>query len=128
MQCKTMRSLGGPCLFRYHYKAMMQISADIINKKHRVSMFYRQENHRLQISRGRILASKYQSIHSPQSKKMQQSSHSHLHMAGQHNHRKHAPYYHLQEHHVISTKPFLVISTHDFYQVPSNHPSTQLLL
>lgn len=45
---------------------------------------------------------------------MQQSTHSHLHMAGQHNHGKHAPYYRPQEHHVICTKPSLVISTHDF--------------
>lgn len=35
-------------------------------------------------------------------------------MAGQHNHRKHTPYYRLQEHHVVRPKPFLLISTHDF--------------
>lgn len=35
--------------------------------------------HRLHISTGRISANKYLSIHSPQSKKMQHSTHSHLH-------------------------------------------------
>lgn len=45
---------------------------------------------------------------------MQQSTHSHLHMPGRRNQRKHALYYRLQEHHVITTTQFLVISNHDF--------------
>lgn len=95
---------------------MIQINTEIINKKHWVSTFYQLVNlwYRSQISRGRESANKYPSILSWQSKKMQQSTHSHLHMAGQRNHRTHTPYYRLQEHHVIPTKPSLVISTHDF--------------
>ena len=46
---------------------------------------------------------------------MQQSTHSELHMAGQHVHRNHTLYSRLQEHHVILSKlPFLIISTHGF--------------
>lgn len=95
-------------LFHYHYKAMIQIKANTRSTEEVSCISW-------EIRRSsRISANKYQSIHSLQSKKMQQSSHSHLHMAGQHNHRKHAPYYLLQEHHVIPTQPFLAISTHHF--------------
>lgn len=41
---------------------------------------------------------------------MQWSTHSHLHMPGQHNHRNHAPYYRLQEHPVIPTTLLFLIS------------------
>ena len=41
-------------------------------------------------------------------------------MAGRHNHRKHAPYYRLQEHHVSCPEPFLIIfSTHDLIIRPN---------
>ena len=59
---------------------------------------------------------------------LQQSAHTHLHMAGQHNHSKHAPYYCLQEH-VIPTQMSIPRHLHPIsYQFQSNHPSTQLLL